>query len=151
MRRIDKDSTSRDEHFIPAFGLDIEEYINKDDLAGVHHLIPYIWASKVIQDLSVRNVLDIACGAGYGSYLIAKACPEVHVVGADYDQQAIRQAQSTYLLPNLKYKCGDGERWEETIGNNVFNCIISFDTIEHVLHREIIWGIWLSICIEMGM
>jgi hypothetical protein len=42
-----------------------------------------------------------------------------------------------YSLSNLEYKFGDGIRWDETIGNAVFDCVINFDTIEHVSHREI--------------
>jgi len=133
------DKTSKiDEHFIPVFGLDLEKYINKGDLSGVHHLIRYIWAIKVISDLSVSNVLDIACGAGYGSYLIAKEFPNISVKGCDYDHEAIQYARKEYSLPNLEYKIGDGVQWKETIGNRMFDCIISFDTIEHVLHREIL-------------
>lgn len=132
-----KETINADEHFVPVFGLDLEQYIKKGDLSGVHHLIRYIWALKVIPDLSVKNILDIACGAGYGSYLIAKEFPSVYIVGADYDQRAIENASKNYSLPNLEYKYGDGIRWDETIGNTVFDCVISFDTIEHVSHREI--------------
>jgi 2-polyprenyl-3-methyl-5-hydroxy-6-metoxy-1,4-benzoquinol methylase len=127
-----------DEHFIPSYGLDLDKYIHKGDLSGVHHLIRYLWAQKVIADLSVDNILDIACGSGYGSYLIAKEFPKISVTGCDYDHEAIRYAGKEYSLPNLEYKFGDGVRWKETIGSRIFDCIISFDTIEHVMHREIL-------------
>jgi len=136
-KTVDK-SSNLDEHFIPVFGLDLEQYIKRGDLSGVHHLIRYIWALRVLPDLPAMNIIDIACGAGYGSYLIAKGFPNVYVIGCDYDQGAIHYARKNYSLPNLEYKFGDGIRWKETIGNTIFDCIISFDTIEHVSHREIL-------------
>ncbi len=58
-------------------------------------------------------------------------------MGADYDQRAIEQARQLYNLPNLAYKVGDVTYWEETLGRDKFDCIVSFDTLEHVSHREI--------------
>jgi SAM-dependent methyltransferase len=127
-----------DEHFVPVFGLDLKQYVEKGDVSGVHHLIRYVWALEVISDIhSVRYILDIACGAGYGSFLLAQKFPRAHVIGVDYDPQAIEQAQRDFILPNLEYKHGDATHWEETIGEMKYDCIVSFDTIEHVAHREI--------------
>jgi len=127
-----------DEHFAPNLGLDLESYIKIGDTSGVHHIIRYYWALKVIFDFHfVRSILDVACGAGYGSYLIAKKFQHIHVIGVDYDHEAIRYAQQNYSLSNLEFKFGDATRWKETIGKNRFDCIISFDTIEHINHREI--------------
>ena len=79
-----------DEHFVPLAGLDLETYLNNQDVGGVHHLIRYIWALEVLADLSPLNcVLDMACGSGYGSYLIAKKFPNLSVMGVDYDTSAI--------------------------------------------------------------
>ncbi len=127
-----------DEHFAPSLGLELETYIKSGDVNGVHHLIRYIWSLKIIADLPfVEKVLDVACGAGYGSYMIAQNFPSVRVTGVDYDPKSIEDAQKNYSLPNLEYKCGDVTRWKETIGEAMFDCILSFDTVEHVIHREI--------------
>lgn len=129
---------SEDERFVPYAGLDLKPYLKVKDISAVHHLIRYIWALEVIADLnSLRNVLDIACGVGYGNYLIAKKFPNIFVTGVDYDPSAIKYAKQNYVLPNLEYKLGDPTRWEETIGSDKFDCIVSFDTIEHICHREI--------------
>jgi len=126
-----------DEHFVPINGLDLSPYIQAGDMSGIHHLIRYKWALKVIADLLPRNILDIACGAGYGSYLFAYQFPSASIIGADYDPKAVEFAKKTYSLPNLDYRVGDVLHWDETIGATVFDCIVSFDTIEHVAHREI--------------
>jgi len=127
-----------DEHFVPHYGLDLAKYIEIGDLGGVHHLIRYSWAVRVLADLPIgATVLDIACGSGYGSHLIAKTYPHLRVVGADYDQSAVSAARAAHLLPNLEFKFGDVTSWEDSIGPVEFDCIVSFDTIEHVEHREL--------------
>jgi SAM-dependent methyltransferase len=127
-----------DEHFVPTQGLDLDVYLAADNRDAVHHLIRYAWALQVLADRpSLSSVLDVACGAGYGSYQIAQTFPQTRVIGADYDCSAIELAQRTYVLPNLTYLCGDVLRWAETLGAAMYDAIISFDTIEHVPHREV--------------
>lgn len=116
----------------------LQYYVENGDIPHAHSILRYEWAVKVILDLQpIRSILDVACGSGYGSYLLAKNMPAGHVTGVDYDPRAIDFAQKNYKLPNLEYKLGDITRWEETIGSAVFDCILFFDTIEHLLHREI--------------
>ncbi len=127
-----------DEHFVPGMGLDLEPYLRAGNTTGAHHLLRYEWACSVLRDLRpVGSVLDIACGAGYGSYLMAKRLPETRVVGVDYDPAAVRRALREYALPNLEYRVGDCTRLDETVGGDPFDCVVSFDTIEHVAHREV--------------
>jgi len=127
-----------DEHFVPVNGLDLTPYIQSQDTGAVHHLIRYTWALEVIGSLPApKHILDVACGAGYGSFLFAQRFPHISVTGADYDSKAVTHARQHYVLPNLTFINGDVTRWEETIGSTVFDCIVSFDTIEHVPHREI--------------
>ena len=59
------------------------------------------------------------------------------ITGVDYDAGAIEEARTRYALPNLVYRTGDATRWAETIGPEAFDAIVSFDMIEHVVHREI--------------
>lgn len=128
----------RDEFFMPKLGLEAAPYIMKGDRTGSHHLLRYEWAVKTISSSGpYPTILDVACGAGYGSYLIARQFPASQVIGVDYDPGAVKIAKSTYILPNLEYRQGDMTRWEETIGPDIFGCITSFDTLEHVSHREI--------------
>jgi 2-polyprenyl-3-methyl-5-hydroxy-6-metoxy-1,4-benzoquinol methylase len=126
-----------DEHFVPEHGLELDPYIARGDVGAVHHLIRYKWALACLDDLRPASVLDVACGAGYGSYAIAKEFPFVKVFGVDYDPSAVNQSRSSYAMSNLRFAVGDLMRWDETIGDDVFDCVITFDTIEHVPHREL--------------
>lgn len=126
------------EHFVPKYGLELEPYLQRKDRNAAHHLTHYYWAIAVLADHpEIQSVLDVACGSGYGSYLIAKRFPQLKVVGADYDRKALHHAETHFTLPNLSFKFGDVALWEKTIGPDRFHCIISYETIEHVPHREI--------------
>ena len=129
-----------EEHFVPVQGLDLAPYAAAGDVGAVHHLIRYAWALECladVPDLMAHGLVDVACGAGYGSHAIAKRFPRVRVVGVDYDEKAVHFARQNYRLPNLEYRHGDVTRWGETIGGESYGCVVSFDTIEHVAHREI--------------
>ena len=137
----------RNEFFVPKLGLSLEPYLERGDRTGAHHLLRYQWAVRTVGDLlpardensPSQMILDIACGAGYGSYMLAREHPRLQVVGADYDPAAIRHAQQNYTLPNLRFQRGDLLQWDETIGDMSYDFIISFDTMEHCKHREIMF------------
>jgi SAM-dependent methyltransferase len=127
-----------DEHFHPAEGLHLDQYIAAGDVCGAHHLVRYHWLLWVLEGMpGVQSILDAGCGAGYGTSMIAEKFPSIRVQGADYDPVAIEAASLSYALPNLSYRVGDLTRWEETIGSDRYDAIVSFDSIEHIAHREI--------------
>jgi cyclopropane fatty-acyl-phospholipid synthase-like methyltransferase len=127
-----------DEHFVPEDGVGIEGYLERGDRTAVHHLIRYEWACRVIASESgIDTLLDIACGIGYGSFQIAKSFPRIRVTGADYDHDAIDQARRRYSAPNVEFVHGDLVHWDETLGTDAYDCVVCFDTIEHISHREI--------------
>jgi len=137
-RRLVNISMVRNEHFAPPPGRDVHYYLAHNSRIGVHHFVRYMWVARVLADLDNQHlVLDIACGAGYGTHMMACANPDVRFLGIDYDQAAIRAAQRNYRAPNLEFRRGDALRWDETIGEERIDSVVSFDTLEHVPHREI--------------
>jgi len=131
-----------EEFFKPIYGLELDPYLAKEDLQGIHHLARYHWVKNVLKEIKPKKILDIACGAGYGTYMIAKQFPDSSIVGIDYDQYAIEVSQSSYILPNLIFQRGDMVSWtrlisEQEVNIGKQNAVISFDTIEHINHREI--------------
>lgn len=143
---------SETEFFVPLQGLKLDHYL--ENIPGetsspkekrlhkqaVHHLARYNWAVQVLQQFSGERVLDVACGAGYGTYLLAQALPEIQFVGGDYDHRAVQHASENYgALPNLTYQALDMVSWESLDGTalGTFDRIVSFDTLEHLSFREI--------------
>jgi 2-polyprenyl-3-methyl-5-hydroxy-6-metoxy-1,4-benzoquinol methylase len=139
LRRIENQFMIHNEHFVPMRGDDIQVYLKRNHRTAVHHLLRYIWASKVLSDFGEQGcVLDMASGSGYGTNLMAREHPGIQFTGVDYDPAAVKAAGRSYHLPNLQYRLGDGLRWEETLGAQKYDTVISFDTLEHVPHREIL-------------
>jgi 2-polyprenyl-3-methyl-5-hydroxy-6-metoxy-1,4-benzoquinol methylase len=126
-----------DEHFVPGRGTTLRDAIQAGERDAAHHLIRYEWAAQCLADWPVRSLLDLATGSGYGAHDLAARLPSTKVTGVDYDPGAIEHARVRYSLPNLEYRSGDATRWVDTIGPETFDAIVSFDMIEHVVHREI--------------
>jgi len=90
------------------------------------HWHRYLYATQFVED---KVVLDIACGEGYGSDLLAKTARKV--VGVDIDKKTIGHAKNTYKKANLEFL--EGSVAEIPVkGKAFFDVIVSFETIEHV-------------------
>jgi 2-polyprenyl-3-methyl-5-hydroxy-6-metoxy-1,4-benzoquinol methylase len=137
-----KDKHTKEEFFRPRHGLEIEPYLADEDLLGIHHWGRYHWVKTVLRDLSAKKVLDIACGAGYGAFILADFLPEAQITGVDYDVGAVELAWTKYKRENLRFIPGDLVSWttHEGAGKTVlgsYDAVVSFDTIEHIAHRDI--------------
>jgi len=137
-----KDEALGVEFYEPTHGLDVEAYIEREEKQGIHHLGRYHWATGVLAQRKPRAILDIACGAGFGSKIVATRMPDAEVLGADYDSRAVELARRTYAAPNLRYAQGNVVTWERIEGETRtplgrYDAIVSFDTVEHLLFREL--------------
>jgi 2-polyprenyl-3-methyl-5-hydroxy-6-metoxy-1,4-benzoquinol methylase len=77
-----------------------------------------------------KQVLDIACGAGYGSQMLGQAGAK-SVIGVDVCRQTVDYAQKNYQSPGVSFTC---ESAEEFTWPELFDVVISFETMEH-LHQ----------------
>jgi SAM-dependent methyltransferase len=128
-----------DEYFVPRHGTrSLAPYLQAGNHVAVHHLIRYQWACRVLSDRSFSGrLLDIACGVGFGAHMLAETLADATVQGADYDPRAVSRARDLYQAPNLTFARGDMEQWNDTLGSARFDCIVSFDTLEHISHRDL--------------
>ena len=76
------------------------------------------------------RLLDIGCGAGLSSWLIAQRFPQFDVVGGDLSEKFINYAKSNYILPNLRYELMDA--CDINLHDRSIDAISSKDVIEHV-------------------
>jgi 2-polyprenyl-3-methyl-5-hydroxy-6-metoxy-1,4-benzoquinol methylase len=90
------------------------------------HRHRYRFASHVIGS---GAVLDVACGVGYGSYMLGRADPARTVLGRDRCARAIEFARRTYGRPNVAFECGDALGQP---GEGRFDAIVSLETLEHI-------------------
>lgn len=100
----------------------------------LEHLARYQFATYYVHG----RVLDFATGVGYGAHIIAKQCKKKveEVIGIDRDQDAIRYAKGTYYHPLTTFL--EGDVVDPNLPNKLgtFDCILSFETIEHVVEEE---------------
>lgn len=76
-----------------------------------------------------RRVLDVACGEGYGSALLAAVAGEV--TGVDIAEEAIAHARATYAaVANLRYVQASAA--ELPLPDASVDVVVSFETIEHL-------------------
>ncbi len=80
-----------------------------------------------------KVVLDIACGEGYGSAVLAGAAARVY--GVDIAPDAIAHAKAKYQRPNVEFltgRCAD-----IPLADGAVDLVVSFETIEHhTEHKE---------------
>ncbi len=80
-----------------------------------------------------RRVLDVACGEGYGSALLAATA--AHVTGVDVSEAAIGHARGAYAgASNLDFACAPCTRLP--LADASVDLAVSFETLEHILEQR---------------
>jgi 2-polyprenyl-3-methyl-5-hydroxy-6-metoxy-1,4-benzoquinol methylase len=86
------------------------------------HLAVYEWIAARVRGL---RVIDMACGEGYGSDVLARAAAEV--VGVDANPQAHEHARLRYRRPNLRFERDLVETFSAPA-----DAVVFLQTIEHL-------------------
>ncbi len=86
------------------------------------HLVVYEW---IAERVAGRRVVDLACGEGYGSAVLARGAASV--VGVDANPEAFEHARLKYAGPILRFERTMIELWEGEV-----DCAVFLQTIEHV-------------------
>jgi 2-polyprenyl-3-methyl-5-hydroxy-6-metoxy-1,4-benzoquinol methylase len=106
------------------------ERILPDDLpAAPDHVARYAFAAHWAAG---SRVLDLCCGTGYGSNLLAAAGARL-VVGVDIAEDAVKYASSQYGSAGVEFLCEDATN-ELTLSN--FDLIVCFEGLEHINRPE---------------
>jgi len=104
--------------------------------------VPHITGDVVLEHLhryalavdlaTGKDVLDIACGEGYGGNLLASSARSV--TGVDVSLEAVRHAQKKYVRSNLAFM--HGSCLDIPIPNRSVDVVVSFETLEHFVEHE---------------
>lgn len=106
------------------------EHIRRD------HVQRYIFAAQRLS--GVGSVLDLACGCGYGSWLLQASGAKV--TGVDISHEAIAYAEKYYPGPTYCRQAA-----EETTGT--YEALVSFETLEHLDRPEVVLAIQAPVII----
>jgi len=103
------------ERFVPTLQGDIRlEHFHR-----YHWCLPYV---------AGKRVLDIACGEGYGSRILASRASSVQ--GVDISEEAVEHARHAYAgVEGLEFKQGDAA--VIPLPDSCVDVVVSFETIEH--------------------
>lgn len=94
------------------------------------HLHRYAFAATLCQ---ASEVLDAACGEGYGSAILAREARRV--VGIDLGEAAIEHARQRYGgLHNVTFEIADCTRLP--FEDQSFDRVVSFETLEHLADQN---------------
>jgi len=115
------------------------------------HLHRYAFACDYV---SGKTVLDVACGEGYGSSLLAKRAEKV--IGVDLSEDTILHAREKYgNQPKIEFFCGSAA--DIPCKTGYFDVVVSFETIEHLAEHDrmfdeimnslVVFGVVLAICV----
>jgi 2-polyprenyl-3-methyl-5-hydroxy-6-metoxy-1,4-benzoquinol methylase len=91
------------------------------------HLVVYEW---IAQRTAGLRVVDMACGEGYGSDVLARG-GAASVVGVDANPEAHEHAKLRYVRPNLRFERTLVETFDEPC-----DAVVFLQTIEHVRNPD---------------
>ena len=98
-------------------------------LSGIRpdHILRYKLAAKIIKAKNLTNlVIDVACGVGYGSYILADYTK--NVIAIDKNTHAIKKAKKYFFKKNITFLNIDAFEY------NYKNCdlIVCYEFLEHI-------------------
>jgi SAM-dependent methyltransferase len=90
------------------------------------HVAVYRWIAERCAGL---RVVDLACGEGYGSNLLAERA--ARAIGVDANPDAFEHARARYRRPNLEFQRGLVEDFDQPM-----DAVVFLQTIEHIQEPE---------------
>lgn len=76
------------------------------------------------------NILDLACGIGYGSQILSRMSQFTQYTGVDISEEAYNYASKNFTAKNINFLRGNA--LDVPLEENSFDRIISFETLEHI-------------------
>lgn len=96
----------------------------------IEHWHRYHFATRWVAG---KRVLDVACGEGYGTALLAQGA--AHVTGVDVAPAAIEHARRAYAdAANVEFACASCTRLP--LADASIEVAVSFETLEHIAEQE---------------
>lgn len=105
----------------------LETFIQNE--STMEHLHRYAVAAELVAG---KTVLDIACGEGYGTALLAEKA--LHITGVDIEKTVVDRARTKYTIPNIRFETGAVEKIPAP--DHSFDVVVSFESLEHTDQQD---------------
>ena len=153
-RPVQREFSSR----FPLSGLDRIKFRNEGrshPSATPESVFPYYFNNYEVSRLHLTSlqeelgrpirVLEIGCGTGWGSRLLADSLPDSSFVATNRiegskDRQILQRARADFQSGNLKFEEADATRLREIYEEESFDAVVMLEVIEHIpqnLHDNI--------------
>lgn len=95
-------------------------------------LVDHIRRYQLIKRYCFGKVVDIACGVGYGSYLLSNNPDITQIIAVDRSDDALNHASENFTSPKISFV-------KSEINDFACECdtLVSIETIEHIKNVEI--------------
>lgn len=105
-----------------------EERITPESIDTVELLFHWHRYLSIAQLITNKRVLEIGCGEGYGTRILANEAVEVTAV--DIDSDAVRHASLVHKRPNCVFEVASA--LDLPYQNAAFDAVVSFEVLEHL-------------------
>lgn len=121
----------------------VDYFGNRYIFYGAQHLSRYLWALQFVKN---KKVLDVGCGSGYGTAILAKSATEV--IGIDKSENAVNYARNRFTAENTRFYVKD--ILNDELFKEKFDVILSFEVIEHLKDIEIFLNKLIGLLADQG-
>lgn len=103
------------------------------------NLLQHFWHNRKLEifkelvgEKKFKKILDVGCASGVMTAEISKVLPDSKIIAIDTYHSAIAYAKQKY--PHIRFIVADAHKLP--LKDNLFNLVICFETIEHVIDPE---------------
>ena len=101
------------------------------------HRLRYEFAAQLLkkEEKNINQCLDIFCGNGYGTFMMAKEFPNKTFRAIDGSQEAITAAKNNYSLKNISFL---SRIFPFNLENGFYEMIVCFESLEHIENDQLL-------------
>ncbi len=101
-----------------------------------NHISRYMFAQRILDQGKATNILDAACGVGYGTHFLATHTAAAKITGVDRSAEALAVAGTQFNHANIAFITDDCHTLQAASAYGPFDTIVSFETLEHLPKPE---------------
>lgn len=97
-----------------------------------NHIFRYQFAANKLKESNNIQLLDAACGVGYGSKYLSAQIPGISITAIDRSLTSLAIAKKSFSDPAINFIEDDCHQLDEAGKFGPFDVIVSFETLEHL-------------------